>query len=158
MTTSADQTNARPTWAKVAEHLGCSREALDNLRKLPGAPTDKDPARWAEWVTANGHLKGGSRRLTEIKILIAEEELKKRRRENSVAEGELIPRETAGEAASRAMAMLVRILTQKLEVEAPAKLQGKDIVGIRRELRTIHDEIAERWNVELELWQPTQKN
>lgn len=109
-------------------------------------------------MTANGHLKGGSRRLTEIKILIAEEELKKRRRENSVAEGELIPREIAGEAASRAMAMLAKTLTQKLGVEAPAKLQGKDIVGIRRELRTIHDEIAEQWNSELELWQPTQKN
>jgi hypothetical protein len=157
MTTSADQ-NARPTWAKVAEHLGCSREALDNLRKLPGAPTEKDAAKWAEWVTANGHLKGGSRRLTEIKILIAEEELKKRRRENAVAEGELIPREIAGEAASRAMGQLARILTQKLEVEAPARLQGKDIVGIRRELRTVHDEIADQWNSELELWQPTQRN
>ena len=140
----------RQTWAKVAEHLGCSRESIDALRRLPGAPKDKDLALWKEWVEANGHLKGGSRRLTEIKILIAEEELKKKRRENAIADGQVLAKADVEAAVTRAAARMSQLLTQKLENEAPARLVGKDIVETRRELRGIGDELRDAWNNDLE--------
>lgn len=134
------------TWDQVADYLGCTRQALVSLRRLAAAPKGKDPEEWKEFVTAGGYLKGGSRRLTEIKVLIAEEELRRRKRENAIAEGEVLSLADVQNALQRASARMSQIITYKLETDAPARLAGKEITEMRAELRGIGDELRNVWN------------
>lgn len=47
-----------------------------------------------------------------------------------------------------------QMLTQKIDVEAPARLVGKDIVAARAECQQIHDEMRETVNTGLSSYEP----
>jgi hypothetical protein len=92
---------------------------------------------------------------------LAGEKLAKLRTERQIAElkleqhrGEVISLEEMGEFMARTSAKWEQLLKLKLEVEAPAKIIGKGIVEVRRELRTIHDEIREICNAGIDEWKP----
>jgi len=95
---------------------------------------------------------------------LAGEKLTKLRTERMIAEtklelarGRLIDIETVGDFISRTAARWEQLLKLKLETEGPTRLVGKDVVGVRRELRAMHDEIRELSNVGLDEWKPEQK-
>jgi hypothetical protein len=86
---------------------------------------------------------GGSRELTEVKRLIAEEELKKRKRENAEAERSVVAAEQIRGMVQLAVAKWGSLLVTKLETEAPARLVGKDPAEMRLEMRDIVEELGE---------------
>jgi len=88
-------------------------------------------------------------RFAEAKTM-HEAKLKKLSAEAAMAEIKLA--ETRGELASISdtcdqlaiiSAKFDQLITQKLDIEAPARLVGKDIVAARNECRMIHDEMRE---------------
>lgn len=148
------QLDEKSTWPEIAEKLGCSRQALDTLRKLPGAPKSKNFEEWQKWIEDNGHLKGGSKKLTELKVLIAEEELKKKRRENSVAEGMVVPADEIRAFHQQWSMKLDQLLTHELDTNAPPLLLGCDIVELRKIMVEIHDRIRHATHAGLLNWRP----
>lgn len=76
--------------------------------------------------------------LAQIKVAEAKNEVM------SVAQGE--------EFIARFAAKLNQLLSQKVEIEAPARMVGKDIVAARAEARLLHDEIWEVCNGNLQKW------
>lgn len=93
---------------------------------------------------------------------MASEKLQKLRTERMIAElkleqqrGDVVPKEEIGDWVAQTAAKWEQLLKLKLEVEAPPKLVGKDIVAIRKELRTTHDEIREICNAGLDEWNKT---
>jgi hypothetical protein len=81
--------------------------------------------------------------LREEKI---KEEIELLRLKKRKEEGKAISMEDALSYLGRLAAKWDQLLTQKLDVETPARLQGKDIVAARAEALAIHDEIREVCN------------
>lgn len=129
-------------WAQLAGDLGVSRQSVYNWRKLEGAPSTPDVGEWREFMAVRGLKAGQSRDLNELKVLIAEQELEKKTRENQLAKGECIMMEDAVRAAQRATAIWTLALRAKLETESPARLVGKDIAELRAEIRAVTDELC----------------
>ena len=91
----------------------------------------------------------------EIKVQkLSQEELKKKGRENAVAEGRIIEQETVSEFLRDWMAKMDLLLSSELEVNAPPLLAGKSILEVREEMRRIHDRIRDATKNGLLKWQP----
>jgi hypothetical protein len=86
---------------------------------------------------------GGSRELTEVKRLIAEEDLKMKKRENSVRDKDVVAADEIRNTIILATAKWGSILATKLETEAPARLVGKDGAEMREEMRAVVEELSE---------------
>jgi len=132
------------TQAELAGVLGVSRQSLINWRKIPGAPESLDEQEWRDFMNQQGLIgrTGASRDIGTLKVLIAEQELEKKQRENQVARQEVVPIEEVTASASRATAIWQTSLKAKLETEAPTRLVGKDIAELRAEIRMISDELC----------------
>lgn len=86
---------------------------------------------------------GNSRELTEVKRLIAEEDLKMKKRENASRDKEVVAAEQIRSMIVLAIAKWGSILATKLETEAPARLVGKDGAEMREEMRAVVEELSE---------------
>lgn len=86
---------------------------------------------------------GGSRELAEVKRLIAEEDLKMKRRVNALEDKNVVSAEQIRSMIVMATAKWGSILATKLETEAPSRLLGKDSAEMREEMRTIVAELSD---------------
>ena len=120
----------------------------------PDAPKGTDVAEWRVFMEQNGLGREASKTKTQLQEQKLTEEIALLRLKRAQAEGSTV--EVADMAAYVAgfSARLDQLLTQKLEVELPPRVQGKDIVEIRREARAVHDEIREIYNARLHEWKP----
>lgn len=141
---------------KLAAALGCDERTITRWRKLPNAPTGDEIEEWKKFCLENGLGRDTSKTKTQLQ----EEKL---RREIKLADlriaretGAMVGVDEMASYVARFSARLDQLLTQKLEVELPPRVQGKDIVGIRQEARAVHDEIREIYNGQLDAWKPAQ--
>lgn len=86
---------------------------------------------------------GNSRELAEVKRLIAEEDLKMKKRANAIQDKDVVAADEIRSMIVIACAKWASILITKLETEAPARLIGKDVAEMREEMRVIVDELSE---------------
>jgi hypothetical protein len=149
----SDETK-KETQRAVAAALRISTESIRLYRKLKGAPAGWNIEEWRTFVEQRGLNKASSDVLSELKVLIAQEELKKKGRENAVAEGRIIEQETVSEFLRDWMAKMDLLLSSELEVNAPPLLAGKSILEVREEMRRIHDRIRDATKNGLLKWQP----
>lgn len=137
------------SWNALADILGVSRRTVTNWRKLPGAPKTRDAEAWGAFVEERD--LGAERSSATIKKYRAEKlalEIRILRIRAERESRELIPLAEAQGTLDRFVAKVHSLITQKLETEGPPRLVGKDISGIRAELRNLHDEIGEAINHE----------
>jgi hypothetical protein len=134
-----------PFQNEIAKAIGVDVRTVRRWRDLDDYPTDATTVEQVvDWVKSKGlgQHKKQTRELAELKVLIAEQELEKKQRENQIARREIIPVEEASRAAARATAIWQLAIRAKLETEAPPRLAGKDIAELRAEIRTISDELC----------------
>ena len=143
----------KATWKSLAEELGTTVMSLHTWRKMDGAPDSPDVEAWTAFVAERGLNRGNSKTLAELKVLIAQEELKKKRRENEVAEGRMIEEQAVSDFLREWVAKLDMALTAELDVNAPPMLAGKSIVEVREEMRAIHDRIRDATKRGLLKWE-----
>ena len=98
---------------------------------------------YVKFLRERADRTGGSRELTEVKRLIAEEDLKMKKRANSVEDKNVVAADQIRSMVTLATAKWGSILTTKLETEAPARLVGKDSAEMREEMRAIVAELSE---------------
>lgn len=144
----------KETQRAVAAALKITTESLRLYRKLRGAPAGWNIEEWRTFIEQRGLAKASSDVLSELKVLIAQEELKKKGRENAVAEGRIIEQETVSDFLRDWMAKMDLLLSSELEVNAPPLLAGKSILEVREEMRRIHDRIRDATKNGLLKWQP----
>lgn len=137
-------------WQELAERLGITPRQLRNVRALPGAPASPDDEAWPVFYEQHGRNLG-SQSLRDQKLA---EEIALLRIKRAQAEGQTVALADMEAFMRRFSAQLDQLLTMKLETEAPARVQGKEIVDLRREMRAIHDEIREAYNAGLLAWRP----
>lgn len=131
---------------QLAAALQCDGRTLRLWRKLPDAPTGDDLDAWREFRDAHGLGRVRSGELAELKKDVERERLRKLRRENAVAEGNLIPKDALAAAIKGKAHGFARILRYELEQNLPALLVGQPISEIRRELRDTCDRVTVRYN------------
>lgn len=141
--------------ASLARALGCDRTSLPEWRRRGDAPVDNNLETWREYCQKHGL----GRFIQKTKTQLQEDKL---RRDIKLAdlkiareEGNMVDVDTMANYVARFSAKLDQLLTQKIEVELPPRVQGKDIVEIRREARAVHDEIREIYNKALPEWKPS---
>jgi hypothetical protein len=98
---------------------------------------------YVKFLRERADRTGGSRELTEVKRLIAEEDLKMKKRANSVEDKNVVAADQVRAMVTLATAKWGSILATKLETEAPARLVGKDSAEMREEMRSIVAELSE---------------
>lgn len=127
--------------------LSVDEKYLRVLQEREDAPESMDLGVWTEWLQGNGLAKAATRAtysdLREQKI---KEEIELLRLKKRKEEGKSIAMEDVLSYLGRLAAKWDQLLTQKIDVEVPARLQGKDIVAARAEALAIHDEIREVCN------------
>jgi hypothetical protein len=130
-----------------ADALGVDVRTLRNWRKRPDFPAGATVEELRQWSTGLGlggkskHASYSELREEKLREEIALLRLKKRKEEGkSIASGDVFAY------LGRLAARWDQLLTQKLDVEIPVRLQGKDIVAARAEAQAVHDEIREVCN------------
>jgi hypothetical protein len=135
---------------KQATELGVDEKTLRNWQKLPGWPKHGTTAERQAFIEANHLAKGMTRRgYAELREEKIKEEIDLLRIKKRREEGNSLAIEDVRGFLRRLSASWDQLLTQKLETEIPARLQGKDIVAARAEARAVHDEIREVCNAGL---------
>jgi hypothetical protein len=133
--------------AKFAESLGCDEKSLRRWEVRPDAPKERDLDTWRAYIEAQGLAKGmtgksyAELREDKIREEIALLALKRKKEEGKTYDAADVKRYL-----SQLGAKWHQLLTQKLEVDIPARLLGKNIVEARAEARAVHDEIREICN------------
>jgi len=156
MTSKHLETSKKTRQKDVAAALNCSGESLRIWAKLKGAPASWDIVEWQRFVDANNLNKGNSVSLAALKVEIAQEELKKKRRENAVAEGKMIAEDVVRDFLRDWMAKLDMALTAELEVNTPPLVAGRSVADVRERLREVHDRIRDATKSGLLKWTPGQ--
>lgn len=138
-----------PSRREIARACGCDEGAIRKWEKLPDSPKTRDIEAWKAYVAAHhltrpqsvkGYAEMRTEKLAVETRLLKLKEAKEKR--------ELIPFADAQAAFDRLLAKWHQLIAQKLEVETPARLVGKDITAARVEAKRIHDEIAETVNAQ----------
>ena len=143
------------SWVELSKRLGYSRRAIYNWREMPDAPPEPDPIQWQAFIESHGLGQKETKSLTELKAEVEGERLRKLRRENEVAEGQIVQVDDMVDFLRGLGAKWDMMLTQKIEVEFPPKLLGLSIAEIRAECRRAHDEIRDITHNDLTTWSPT---
>jgi hypothetical protein len=97
---------------------------------------------YVKFLRERADRTGGSKELAEVKRLIALEDLKMKQRENSVRDKDVVAAEEIRAMVTLATAKWGSILATKLEIEAPARLVGKDSAEMREEMRAVVAELS----------------
>lgn len=139
--------DAKPiTWVELAKRLGYSRAAIYLWREMEGAPETTDLVQWQAFIEQHGLGNTGTKSLTELKAAVEAEKLRKLRRENEVAEGQLLRREVLGPYLRGRASTFARLCRVTLEQELPPRLQGANISEIRATMREAVDSLIHRYN------------
>jgi len=142
--------NKPATWQSVADSLGVSRQAVANWRKLPGSPAEPDAAAWRAYVDGNDLGKRDAGKLVALKAELLRQQIEKAKRENARAGGELISIEEVGASMSRVVHAFASAMRFEFEQSLPPRLMGKDIAGIRKEIRDSVDSMIRDYNKAIE--------
>jgi hypothetical protein len=148
--------SAKTDRKELCERLNIDVRTLDRWRKLEGAPTNYDSAAWIAFQVANGLGRDPSKTKTQLQEDKLRREIKLADLRIARETGAMVGVDEMASYVARFSARLDQLLTQKLEVELPPRVQGKDIVAIRQESRAVHDEIREIYNGQLDAWKPAQ--
>jgi len=143
-----------PSWTELAKRLGYSRGAIYIWREMPDAPTVPNVVQWQAFIEQHGLGKTGTKSLTELRAAVEAEKLRKLKRENEIAEGDIITLGLVTEMLSGLSAKLDLLLTQKLDTELPQLCVGQSIAEMRVHCRRAHDEIREVTDRGLLNWKP----
>jgi hypothetical protein len=146
--------SVKTTSKQLAKELGCDERTMARWRDRPDAPKSDDVAQWRAYMDANGLGRDTSKTKTQLQEAKLAEEIALLKIKRAQAEGSTVGVEEMAAYVAAFSARLDQLLTQKIEVELPPRVQGKDIVEIRREARAIHDEIRETYNSRLAEWKP----
>jgi hypothetical protein len=139
----------------LATELGCSEKSLRNWEKLKGAPSDFDVTAWQKFIEENHLLKGMAdatySQLRSEKLAV---EVRLLKIKESQANKELAPIADVRAYLATLAAKFDQMLTQKIDIESPARLVGKDIVSMRAECLVIHDEMRATVNAGISNYEP----
>lgn len=98
---------------------------------------------YVKFLRERAETRGGSRELSEVKRLIAEEDLESKRRENAADRRENISTEKMRGMVRTATLRWDSALKAKLITEVPARVVGKDAAEVREEMRLVHGELGQ---------------
>lgn len=141
-TTSVGEISRR----KLATLIGCDEKAVRKWEADPEAPKTRDVEAWKTYVAKAHITRPPTKGYAEMRTEKLEVETRLLKLKEAKEKREVIPFSDAQAAFDRLLAKWHQLIAQKLEVEAPARLLGKDITAARMEARRIHDEIAETVN------------
>lgn len=143
-------------WSGVAKKLCVSRQALNQWRKLPGAPETPDVEAWKRFRDDRDLGKGaGNGPLAQLRAEKLRVDIEAGKLRNAQMRGQFIPAEEVRAFDMAYAGKLTGFLRVKLELEAPPRLVGKDITETRMELCRIFDEISEFQRNGVMKWEPS---
>lgn len=140
----AVKTPPRPRYNRreLARTLEVSEKSLRNWEKLPGSPRTGDAAEWLAYIEKNNLAKGlGNEDIARLRAEKLEVEVAILKNKERRERGELIALQDVQSYLVNVSAKFDQLITQKLDVEGPARTVGKDIVALRSEFSQIHDEM-----------------
>lgn len=147
--TSNNLPKKEPSRRAIAVACGCDEGAIRKWERLPDAPKTRDVEAWVAYVKANHIVRPQSvKGYAELRTEKLEVETRLLKLKEAREKRESIRFEDAQAAFDRLLAKWHQLIAQKLEVETPARLVGKDIAAARAEAKRIHDEIAETVNAQ----------
>jgi hypothetical protein len=136
--------DAELSWDALAVRLGVSRQSIVNWRNLEGAPKDRDPDKWKEFIATSKLGARGPRSSGELKD-------EKTRHEIEILKAKLAREKRTVIPAEEVQALLLHLSTQSrtvlyqfMETEAPPKLDGMSAAQMRPILREMADSICEK--------------
>ena len=138
---------AKPELHALAEACNVDVRTVRNWQKRPDYPKNAlagDVRKWADGLGLGRGAKHAS--YSELREEKLREEIALLRLKKRKEEGKAIASEDVFAYLGRLAAKWDQLLTQKLDVEIPVRLQGKDIVAARAEAQLVHDEIREICN------------
>lgn len=150
---NADGEEATPTTRRaLARVLGCNEATIRTHQAKGATPELGDVEGWRSLLSNTKassdptyHELRNEKLATEIRLLKVKEQQ---------AHGKLAAVETVRAYLAKLGAKFDQLLTQKIDTEIPARLNGKDIVAARAEARAVHDEIRQAVNAGISAWQP----
>jgi len=139
---------------QLLDALECDERTLRRWRKLDGAPKGDDVAEWLRFKAAHGLGRGGSETKTQLQEEKLREEIALLRLKRARDEGATVLVADVREFLAQMAARHAQLLRMKYDTELPAKLAGKDMVGIRQTIAGTTDEVGEIVNKGLLEWTP----
>jgi len=145
---------------RIADQVGVNQRTVRRWRSYDDYPGDEvgfDSI--VQWVKTKGlgiHKNGGA--MTERRIEVEKEKLRKLRRENEGAENRVVQRDVGLESNSELAAKLGLLLKVKLLTELPALCVGQPIAEIRAIAQHKIDEISDVTIKGLLDWEPEGSN
>ena len=137
------QDDVKPlSWDALAVEVGTTRQSLVLWRKLPGAPTDRDPVKWKAF--AKEQDLGGARSGNALKDEKTRHEIELLKAKLDREHRKVIDREEVNRLLLHLSTDGRTMLYQFLETELPPKLDGMAAVQMRPILREVADSIADR--------------
>lgn len=134
------------TWSGLAKRLRVSRQAINEWRKLPGAPTDADTESWKRFIEEQ-QLGGAGNKVGKRREQLLEEKVEKQNKlldlQIAREESRMVPRAEVDQMLMTLATQQRSILYQKLENELPPKIDGLPIAESRAALRAAADEICD---------------
>lgn len=137
---------------RLADALGVSRQLINyHVKRGQDPPDTLDDVAWRvylESVSKGGVL--GDMDDTEVrratlreKLRLAKEKADEAVRDNQIAAGELIDRATISDGLARAIGIMFSELDRVFCAEVPARVKGRDEIGIRHICRTEIERLKE---------------
>lgn len=139
---------AAPEKHDLAKALDVTIRTLNDWEKRLGFPHGGTVEQINKWRDENGLGARSNPNLTALRTEKLAVETRLLKLKEAKEKRELIPFADAQAAFDRLLAKWHQLIAQKLEVETPARLVGKDITAARVEAKRIHDEIAETVNAQ----------
>jgi len=143
------------TWKGLASSLGVSTRALQDWRKLLGAPTTPDLDAWLEFVEAEGL---GRKISKEREALLCKRLVQQIRKDTAAAEqaelelakrkGQLVEAATVGDSLARMAQHCCRALYRRLEHELPPRLVGLSASQLKKEVGKTIDSLLREYKAE----------
>lgn len=154
--------NAQPVATITGEQLealtGLTDRRIRQLAKLGYFPSPNRGV-YQQTATIRGLFKyyredrhAQSNSLNDVKLGKLRAEMELAQIKVAEAKNEVMSVVDAEAFIARFAAKLNQLLMQKLEIEIPARMNGKDITAARAEARLVHDEIWEVCNGNLKKW------
>lgn len=140
-----DETKTELSWDALAKVLGVTRQSLVNWRPLEGAPGDRDPEAWREFMKKTGLGSGkGKAHGTELRDEKLRWEIELLKSKDAKEKRKLIPVEEVNSLLLHIATQGRTLLYQFMETEAPPKLDGMSAAQMRPILREYADTICQK--------------
>ena len=146
------------SYRDLAFRLGVTVDTVSRLTKMPGHPmigAGKEkfhvPA-WRKFAAAEtkATIRNTPSPVTSAKAQLADEAVRKAKRENLLADRELIYRSEANETIHLCNNVVIREITKAIEHELPPVLEGMSAAEIQKELKATFRRIFEKLPKQIE--------